>query len=377
MGRLPLDHLPRRRRRGDRQPQRAADDAVLPRGRRRGEGQLPRARGDRRRDRGARPGAQLPGVRGAPAAHPPRREPGEPPGGGDPRELRRVRPAGRGRRGPHREAVPRAPGPARGGAGQGGPAGAPHADHRRPRHRGGVVRPVRGGRAGRAHRQGPRGHLPARQARDDQGEARAHGRLRGRGLPGAQVRAGRDRVAAARALPGRRQAGLRRRDRRVPDADAPGAHAGDAAAGHDVRRPPVGVGTSGRGRPHAAQGRGQPVERQQGPLVRTAPARAGRGGPLRLHGGRPLPAHRPVRAVAARPRAVLLHVRAAGAAGHVRPGRGPRPRLRWRRAGRRRRRSPGRGCRARCRRCPPFPPVARTRPAACGARRPTRCPAWG
>ena len=239
-----------------------------------------------------------------------------------PGELRRVRPAGARRRGPHRAAVPRAPGPAGGGAGQGGAAGAPHADHRRPRRRRGVVRPVRGRRAGRADRQGPRGHLPARQARDDQGEARAHRRLRGRGLPGAQVRAGRDRVAAAGALPGRRQAGLGRRDRRVPDGDATGARAGDAAAGHHVRRPPVGVGPPGGGRPHPAQGRGQPLEREQGPLVRPAAARAGRRGALRLHGGRALPAHRPVRAVAPRPRAVVLHVRAAGAAGHVRPGRG-------------------------------------------------------
>ena len=42
------------------------------------------------------------------------------------------------------------------------------------------------------------------------------------------------------------QPGLGRRDRRVPDADAPGAHAGAAAAGHDVRRPPVGVGRGRR-----------------------------------------------------------------------------------------------------------------------------------
>ena len=96
-----------------------------------------------------------------------------------------------------RAAVPRAPGPPGGGAGQGGAAGAPHADHRRPRRRHRVVRPVRGRRARRADRQGPRGHLPARQAGDDQGEARADRRLRGRGLPGAQVRAGRDRLVAA------------------------------------------------------------------------------------------------------------------------------------------------------------------------------------
>ena len=41
------------------------------------------------------------------------------------------------------------------------------------------------------------------------------------------------------------------------------------------------------------------------------------GGALRLHGGRPVPAHRPVRAVAARPRAGVVHVRAAGTAGQL------------------------------------------------------------
>ena len=206
VGRLPLDHLPRRRRGRDRQPQRAADDAVLPRGRRGGEGQLPRARGDRRRDRGARPRAQLPGVRGAPAAHPPRREPGEAAGRWRPppassrstcwRWATRTSP-----RRPFRERRARAGG----GAGQGGPAGAPHADHRRPRpSREEWFDQFEGAGLDGLIAKDPERHLPARQARDDQGQARAHGRLRGRGLPGAQVRAGRDRVAAARALPGRR-----------------------------------------------------------------------------------------------------------------------------------------------------------------------------
>ena len=50
VGRLPVDHLPRRRRGRDRQPQRAADDPLLPRGGRGGAGELPAAGGDRRRD---------------------------------------------------------------------------------------------------------------------------------------------------------------------------------------------------------------------------------------------------------------------------------------------------------------------------------------
>ena len=42
-----------------------------------------------------------------------------------------------------------------------------------------------------------------------------------------------------------------------------------------------------------------------------------RRGALRLHGGRPVPAHRPVRPLAPGPRAGVLHVRAAGAPGQL------------------------------------------------------------
>ena len=78
-------------------------------------------------------------------------------------------------------------------------AGARHAGDPRPGRRPAVVRAVRGRRPGRADRQEARPALPARQAGDEQGQARADGRLRGRRLPGAQVRTGRDRLAAARA----------------------------------------------------------------------------------------------------------------------------------------------------------------------------------
>ena len=40
---------------------------------------------------------------------------------------------------------------------------------------------------------------------------------------------------------------------------------------------------------------------------------------LRAHGGRPLPAHRPVQPLATRPRAAVLHLRAARRTGQVRP----------------------------------------------------------
>ena len=68
-------------------------------------------------------------------------------------------------------------------------------------------------------------------------------RLRGRRLPGAQVRPGRHRLAAARAVRRARRAGLGRGDRRVPDGPAQGAVHRAAAAGH--RRS---TGTRGTGR---------------------------------------------------------------------------------------------------------------------------------
>ena len=58
---------------------------------------------------------------------------------------------------------------------------------------------VRGRRPGRVDRQEARPALPARQAGDEQDQARADRRLRGRRLPGAQVRPGRDRLACCSA----------------------------------------------------------------------------------------------------------------------------------------------------------------------------------
>ena len=66
-----------------------------------------------------------------------------------------------------------------------------------------------------------RRRLRARQARDDQDQARAHRRLRGRRLPLAQEREGHARrLAAARALRRRRRAASRRRDVVVHDGEA-------------------------------------------------------------------------------------------------------------------------------------------------------------
>ena len=97
---------------------------------------------------------------------------------------------------------------AAGGAGRGRHRGAgrvPDTVHDGPRGGAGLVHPVRGRGLRRRDGEAPGRRLRAGQARDVEGEARAHGRLRGRGLPAAQGR--RDgRLARARALPGRRAA---------------------------------------------------------------------------------------------------------------------------------------------------------------------------
>ena len=119
----------------------------------------------------------------------------------------------------------------------------------------------------------------------------------------------------------------RRGDRRLPGCPAQGAVHRAAAAGHHVRRPSVGLGQAGGGHPHAAELGVQPLERRQGPVVHSAATRAGGRGPLRAHGRRPVPPHRPVQPLATRSRSALLHVRAAGGAGDVRSRRhsGRRP----------------------------------------------------
>ena len=139
------------------------------------------------------------------------------------------------------------------------------------------------------------GALPARRPRDGQDQARAHGRLRRRRLPLAQVRRGRG-LAAARPLRRRRPPAARRRLGVVPD-EAPGrAGRGARAVRRRGRvRPPLGRLGRGRGaREGPAARRGQPVERQEGPVLGAAATRPGRRGGVRPHGGHPVPAHRPV-----------------------------------------------------------------------------------
>ena len=99
--------------------------------------------------------------------------------------------------------------PARAAASAGGGArrppgpGAPHSRDRGSRRGRGLVPALRGRRVRRGHGQARGRAVPAGQARHAQGQAPAHGRLRGGGLPPAQGRRG-GRVAAARPLRRRR-----------------------------------------------------------------------------------------------------------------------------------------------------------------------------
>ena len=220
-----------------------------------------------------------------------------------------------------------------------------------------LVHPVRGRRPRRRGRQAARRHLPARQAHDVQDQARAHRRLRGRRVPLAQER--RDRgVAAARAVRRRRTPAPRRRRRLVPDGPArePRRRARAARRGRPVAASVGRMGRPGGAREQAPDaGSGQQVERGQEPLVRAAAARARRRGRLRPDGGRPVPAHGAVPALAHRSHARELHLRPAGVAVGPRPVRDPAVA-----AGE---------CRVRRRRMP-LPVVLRAR---CAARRRARC----
>ncbi len=165
--------------------------------------ELPDRMRARRRDRHRRPPGSR--VRRAVPAHPSGREAHPPTGRVDAGLLRRLRPLGPGRPLAARGAVRQAPRRAREAAEEGPPAGPPHPGDRRPRRGGGLVLPLRGGRARRRGGQGRRTHLPARQAGHGQGQAPAHRRLRGGGVPHPQGRRGGG-LAAARPLrprPGR------------------------------------------------------------------------------------------------------------------------------------------------------------------------------
>ena len=172
------------------------------------------------------------------------------------------------------------------------PAQAPCPSH--PRHhrsgRGpGLVRPLRGRRPRRGRGQAAGPPLPRGRAAHDQGEARAHRRLRGGRLPLAQVRAHR-RVAAARSLRRRRRPAhvgvtasfTMARRRELVDELAP--YRRTSLAGHPWEAWAAAEPAGGRtpGAPIA-------LERQEGPELGAAVTRARLRGGLRQSPGRPLP----------------------------------------------------------------------------------------
>ena len=208
--------------------------------------------------------------------------------------LRGVRPAGARRRRPHGRPFAERRAALERGAGRRRGAGPRHAGHGATSTVAAATgSPVRGRGARRGGRQAARRHLPARQA--DHGKIK-HERTADcvrRGLPAAQERARRGRVAAARAVRRRRHARLGRRHRRAfPMARRrKRALRRAAAAGRRLRRPPLGLGAQeGARTPRAAEGSRWNAGKDLS-FVPLRPRARGRG-PLRPHGGRPLPAHR-------------------------------------------------------------------------------------
>ena len=293
-----------RRRGRDRQPQREADDPLLPRGGRGGAGQLPGAVRRRRRDRAGRRRRGPARLRGAPAAHPPGRQPGEEAGCRDARRASSpstcwrsattTSPGGRSRE--RRPLLEQALADARPpihltrghrrpptvaqewfeqfeGAGLDGVVAKPLDVHLRARTSASMLK-IKHERTADCVVAGYRTHKSGTTAigslllglYDDDGSAAE-----------------------------------RRRHRGVPDGPAQGAVRRAAAAGHRLRRPPVGLGQARRwARRTPTSGAEQPVERRQGPVVHPAAPRARGRGALRPHGGHPVPAHRPVRPLARR-----------------------------------------------------------------------------
>ena len=281
VGRLPLHRVPRRRRGRARQPQRAAADPLLPRGGRGGQGAACRSgawstarsscpRGDRLR------------LRGAAAAHPPGRVAGQPAGRADAGVVRRLRPAR-----PRRRVAARRRRSASAGRGwsERWPAPAPPV-YVTARHR---ATPTTAQRwfetfegAGLDGVVAKPADLPLRPgpAADDQGQARAHRRLRGRRVPLAQERADR-RLAAARPLRRRRRRcstsacaasfPMARRAELVEELAPYRDNALDDHPWQDWANAQV----HGRRRAPDARG-GQPVEREEGPVLGAAAPRAGR-----------------------------------------------------------------------------------------------------
>ena len=317
-----LDHLPRRRRGGDRLAQREADDPLLPRGRRGGQGEPAGAVRGRRRDR--RRGRGPARVRGAAAAHPPGGQPGEAALGARRRpasiafdllalgdEDFTQRPFAE-RRAALEEALA--------GVGRAGP---PHPDHPGSRRGAGLVRPVRGRRPGRCGGQAPGG--PYQPDKRTMFKIK-HTRTADCVVAGYRVhKSGPDSIGSLLlglyddagvlvsvgvigAFPAARRTELFAELQPLVTTfdDHPWAWAKQEEGNRTPRNSEGSRWNNGK-------------DLSFTPL---APGPGGRG-PLRAHGGRAVPAHRPVQPLAAGPRPALVHVRAAGGTGQVRPGRHP------------------------------------------------------
>ena len=250
VGRLPHDRVQGRRRDRAGQPQRATDDAVLPRTRRGPAGEpaapLRRRRRDHPRERRA---ARL---RRAATAHPSRRRAGC--GCSRSRRRRRSSRSTCSRSATTTSWASRSANRRRGlveALAGGIRPRLRHARDHRPRRGERLVHALRGRRPRRRRREAARRHVPARQAHDVQGQARAHRGLRRRGLPLAQD--GRDRrLAPARALRRRRPAASRRRRGLVPDGRrASSSPSSNRSSRTDLSRASVG----GVGRPGGAPSR--------------------------------------------------------------------------------------------------------------------------
>ena len=179
VGRLPRDRVPRRRRAStSRAATSSRSTATSPSWRRRSWRPCPSAR-RRRRDRHRHRAA---GSTSTPSrcgsTRRPRAWPSSPR-----RRRRRSSPSISWRRATRTCARGRSPSAARGSRARARPRRRPRPSHPvqpRPRRGPGLVPPLRGRRARRRRRQARERDLPARQARDDQGQAHAHRRLRGR-----------------------------------------------------------------------------------------------------------------------------------------------------------------------------------------------------
>ena len=113
------------------------------------------------------------------------------------------------------------------------------------------------------------GPLPAGQALHVQDQARTHRRLRPRRVPGAHVRPGPGRFAAAGTLRRRRKTRQRGRGGGLPAAAPQGTFRGTSAAGDQLRGPPLGLGPAGGRAPvHRATPRAA-----GGAAARTSPSR--------------------------------------------------------------------------------------------------------